>query len=394
MLIPMDDLFVVEGELLTPYESLPNGAVLVSGGDIKYVGPREAAPAAPGRSVRTAGSLVCPGFIDLQVNGGGGVLLTEEPTVQAAHRITAAHARFGTTAMLLTIVTAAEDRMCQALEAVADAAALPPVGARILGSHIEGPFISPMRRGAHDKRFIRPSDIGLFQRLLQASRGTLRLVTLAPELPGALDLISAANDAGVTVSIGHSDATYEETASAIDAGARVSTHLFNAMRSLRQRDPGIVGAVLQDPNVVASVIADGVHVHEALLQLVARAKGADRMALVTDAMPPSGATEQQFELQGRAIHVQDGACYLDDGTLAGSALTMDRAVRTMVQRASVSPQHAITMATATPARVLGMQRNIGQLRPGARADIVVLDRDLQVQHVFVGGEPVADGALR
>jgi N-acetylglucosamine-6-phosphate deacetylase len=214
----------------------------------------------------------------------------------------------------------------------------------------------------------------------------LRLITLAPELAGALELTEAARGASVLVSVGHSDATYEETKAAIDAGASVATHVFNAMRALHQREPGIAGAVLDDERVVTGVIADGVHVHPGALSLVARAKGARGTALVTDAMPPVGGETQSFTIDGRTVAARDGACYLENGTLAGSALSMNRAVELMHRLAGVPLRECVEMATATPARVLGREDEIGILKPGARADIAVCDAELNVWRVFVGGE--------
>jgi N-acetylglucosamine-6-phosphate deacetylase len=259
-----------------------------------------------------------------------------------------------------------------------------PAGSRILGAHLEGPFIGAVRKGAHNERYIREPDLALFERLL--ATGSLRLITLAPELPGALDLIRTARDANIVVSIGHTDATYDEARVAIGAGATMSTHLFNAMRPLQQREPGVIGALLAGDEVVSGVIADAVHVHPALLAVAARAKGANRIALVTDAMPPAGAEGESFSLYGGDIVVRDGACYTPEGILAGSALTMDRAVRNMRDLAGVPLRECIEMATATPARVLGLDGALGVLAPGARADLAICDEQVNVWRVLVGGQ--------
>jgi N-acetylglucosamine-6-phosphate deacetylase len=258
----------------------------------------------------------------------------------------------------------------------------------VLGAHLEGPFLNPKRRGAHPEHLLRDPDRALFDRLLDAAGGALRLLTLAPELPGALELIAAARAAGVAVSIGHTDATYEEALRGIEAGATFGTHLFNGMRPLAQREPGVIGALLRDDRVVAGLIADGVHVHPAVLSLVYRTKGPSRVALVTDAMAAAATALISFTLGRAEVAVRDGACFLPDGTLAGSVLTMNEAVRRMRDLAGVPLADAIEMATATPARVLGMEREIGVLAPGAYADVLTLDRDLNVQEVFVGGEIV------
>lgn len=383
----MRTLLLHGGDVLTPFEVIEDGAVFARDGLIERVGRRSEVAASADVVVEVAGRLICPGFIDLQVNGGGGAFLTEEPTRDALERMARGHVRFGTTTLLATVVTSREDRMTSALAAVAEHHAEALGGARILGAHLEGPFINPVRKGAHPERFIVPPDRALFDRLLAAAGGSLRVITLAPELPGAGELLSAAGDASVAVSIGHTDATCEEAVRAIDGGATLATHIFNAMRPVHQREPGVIAAVLGDRRVVSGLIADGVHVHPALLDLVYRAKGVDRVALVTDAMSPVGAEDtSELQLEGMRIEVRDGACYTPDGTLAGSALSMDRAVRLMHQEAVVPLIDCVRMATATPAEALGMQDEIGALKPGARADIVVCDRELNVWRVFVGGE--------
>jgi len=210
------------------------------------------------------------------------------------------------------------------------------------------------------------------------------VITLAPELSGALDLIAAARDTGVVVSIGHTDATYGEARAGIDAGATMATHLFNGMRPLHHRDPGVIAAVLRDERVVAGMIPDGVHVDGVLLDLAYRAKGAASIALVTDAMSPVGTDSESFRIYGEQVEMRDGACYTRDDVLAGSALTMNRAVRLMRDEAGVPLLDAVRMATATPASVVGRE-DLGALRPGALADIVICDEDLKVERVFVGG---------
>ncbi len=385
----MSSLLISGGTLLTPFEEIEDGALLARDGVIERAGTRtELARERADVEIDARARIVCPGFIDLQVNGGGGALLTEAPTVETVERMTRDFVRFGTTAMLPTAVTADEDNVCRALAAVHEAMERPIAGARVLGAHLEGPFINPMRKGAHDERFIRRPDVAMFERLLAASKGTLRLITIAPEAPGGLDLLAAARAAGVIVSIGHTDATYEEAQRAIDAGAAMATHLFNGMRQLTQREPGVIGAVLESEKIVAGAIADTVHVHPSVLSLIYRAKGADGVALVTDALWSAGETAGAEELQGRGVALRDGAWYLKDGTLAGSALSMNVAVRNMHSAAGgrATLIECVRMATATPARVLDMQDEIGVLKPGAKADIVICDEDLRVEQVFVGGE--------
>ncbi|MBI4571343.1 MAG: N-acetylglucosamine-6-phosphate deacetylase [Chloroflexi bacterium] len=391
----MSTLLVHHGTLYTPFEAIEDGAVLARDGVIEYAGPRSEVVSRADVEIDAGGRLICPGFVDIQVNGGGGALLTEQPDRAAVEAMARAHARFGTTSLLPTVVTAPEEQMARALAAVREAVerSFPGMtGARVLGAHLEGPFLSQQRRGAHPERLVRAPDRALLDRLLDAAGGALRLITLAPELPGALDLIAAARAAGAAVSIGHSDATYEEALHGLDAGATAGTHLFNGMRPLGQREPGIIGALLRDARATPSLIADGVHVHPAVLALAYRAKGPEGIALVTDAMSPVGTDVASFPLGRATAVVRDGACFLEDGTLAGSVLSMNEAVRRMRDEAGVPLVDALRMATATPARVLGRSGEIGVLAPGARADVVVCDADLAVWKVFVGGEPVYEAA--
>jgi N-acetylglucosamine-6-phosphate deacetylase len=385
-------LLIHHGTLYTPFEAIEDGAVLARDGVIERAGPRSEVVSRADVEIDAGGRLICPGFVDIQVNGGGGALLTDQPDRAAVEAMARAHARFGTTSLLPTVVTAPEEQMARALAAVREAVVRPVAGARVLGAHLEGPFLSQKRRGAHPERLVRAPDRALLDRLLDAAGGALRLITLAPELPGALDLIAAARAAGAAVSIGHSDATYEEALRGLDAGATVGTHLFNGMRPLAQREPGVIGALLRDERVTPSLIADGVHVHPAVLALAYRAKGPEGVALVTDAMSPVGTDVASFALGRAEAVVRDGACYLQDGTLAGSVLSMNEAVRRMRDEAGVPLVDALCMATATPARVLGRSGEIGVLAPGARADVVVCDADLAVWKVFVGGEPVYEAA--
>ena len=383
----MATLLISGGDLLTPFEVIEDGALLLRDGVIERIGRRAEVSGQADARIDAGGRLICPGFVDLQVNGGGGAFLTEEPTAGALERMARGHVRYGTTSLLATVVTSREESMAAALAAVGEYAGRPAPGARIVGAHLEGPFINPVRKGAHPERFIRAPDIDLFHRLLDAAGGSLRLLTLAPELPGAHELIAAAREASVAVSIGHTDATFDEATRAIDAGASLATHVFNAMRPAHQREPGVIAAVLRDPRIITGLIADAVHVHPAWLDLVYRSKGADGVALVTDAMSPVGADDASpLQLEGITIEVRDGACYLPDGTLAGSALSMDRAVRIMHELAGVPLLDCVRMATVTPAAALGRQGEIGVLAPGARADVVICDPDVNVWKVFAGGE--------
>jgi N-acetylglucosamine-6-phosphate deacetylase len=377
--------------VLTPERELADGFVVLDGGRITEVGSGPRAFRGP---VSDLGDrLIVPGFIDLHVHGGGGSQVDGEhpdEVAGAVRAVAAAHARWGTTALVATTVSAPEQRLVTALHGVAAVVTAPPGdGARVLGTHLEGPWLAPGKAGAQDPSALRAPTVAELHRLLTAAAGTLRLLTLAPELPGALDVVRTAAAAGVVVSVGHTEATVEQAARAFDAGARHATHLFNAMPPLLHRAPGPVGAARADPRVSVELVADGEHVHPAVLALVAAA-ARGRVVAVTDAVSATGLPDGRYRLGAAPVDVRDGRVTLAaaPGTLAGSVLTMDRAVRTLVA-AGVPPAEAVTAATATPAGVLG-RAAAGRLAPGADADLVVLDGDLRAVATVVAGRPVHD----
>jgi N-acetylglucosamine-6-phosphate deacetylase len=258
-------------------------------------------------------------------------------------------------------------------------------GARVLGAHLEGPFLAPERKGAHDPANLRPVDLGFLRELLRS--GKVRLMTLAPELENSLEAIELLLEEGAVASVGHTEATYEEVARAADAGLRLGTHLYNAMRPLAHREPGTVGALLTQDRIRTGIIADGVHVHEAAIRLAHRAKGSEGLVLVTDAMEAAGMHPGDYELGGRKVRLEDGAVRLPDGTLAGSALTMDEAVRNAVRFLGVSLAHAVRMAAETPAAALTLDGK-GRIAVGCDADFVLLDEEGTVLQTIVSGRTV------
>ncbi len=321
--------------------------------------------------------LAVPGFVDLQVNGFGGVDFLEADAADYA-RAGDALLKTGVTAYLPTFITAAEERLLAALHEVPRDAE----GPRIRGVHLEGPFLSPRRLGTHPPSARRDPDPALLERLLAA--GPVRLVTLAPELPGALELVDRLHEHDVIVSCGHSDATAEQTHAAFDRGVRTVTHLFNAMRPLAHRDPGIVGAALARPDVVVQLIVDGVHLAGDTVRLVWQA-AAGRVALVTDTVAVAGAGDGGFTLGDVSVDVRDGVVRRrEDGTLAGSTLTMIEAVRNLYALGA-PVERALEAASAVPARVLGL-RDAGRIDVGVPADLLVLDGNLEIERVLVGGE--------
>jgi N-acetylglucosamine-6-phosphate deacetylase len=332
-------------------------------------------------------SLLAPGLIDLQVNGGGGVLFNDSPTLQGILAIAAAHRRLGITGLLPTVITDMPEVMLAAAQAAAEATAIP--GSGVLGVHLEGPFFNPERSGVHQERFIRvPQDADLVQLCALPARFAPHgrvLLTLAPEqVP--LSAITRLVEAGLRVSGGHSAATLECTQAALRAGMSGFTHLFNAMPPLSSRAPGIALAAMTDPDSCCGIIADGIHVHPAMLRLALGAKLRGGLFLVSDSMPPAATGLAEFMLQGRRIHRRNGRLETEYGVLAGADIDLSQAVRNAVSLLGVPPEEALRMASLYPARFLGLDDRLGRLEPGYRADIVLLNEELCPLATWVAGQ--------
>lgn len=371
--------------------ALPTGAVgaadiAIADGAILSVTPAAGTPA--DEAVDLAGGWLLPGFVDTQVNGGGGVLFNDQVDVEAIAAIGAAHARFGTTAFLPTLISDTPVQIASALAAVDTAIEQGVPG--VVGIHIEGPFINEVKRGIHEAHRIRRLDDAILATLTAPHHGRVML-TLAPELCDEDDIRTLARH-GVIVSAGHSDATYDEAQRAIGAGLTGFTHLFNAMSPLHHRNPGAVGAAF-DSDTYCGLIVDNVHLHPAVVRLAIHAKGKDRIMLVTDAMPSVGTNDSEFTLQGKRIAVKDGVCIFEDGTLAGTHLDMASALRKTVEVTGLSVPDVSAMASATPAAFLSLEDRIGAIAPGQRADWVWLDADLAPRATWIGGR-IVPGAAR
>ena len=354
-------------------------AVLIDGTSITALLPRADVPANAQVRALPDGLWLAPGFIDTQVNGGGGVLLNDDPTPEGISAIVSAHRKFGTTALLPTLITDLPETTSRAIRAADEAAASMP---GVLGIHLEGPFLSPERPGVHDpRRLRRPGDDDLA--IITAKRRGVTLVTLAPEqVPNGF--IAALAAAGVRVALGHSMATYAQTRSAMADGLTGFTHLFNAMRPLASREPGPITAALEYPAAWVGMIVDGIHVDPAVLRLALR--GLAQPMLVTDAMPPVGGGGSAFRLYGDEITVRDGRCFRRDGTLAGSMLDMASAVRNCVDLLGVPLTDALRFASSNPANFLGLGHTLGRLAPGCRADLVAFDpTTIEVASTWVAG---------
>ena len=380
-----DEPFALVGTLLeTDLDAPGPGAVIVEAGRITAVLANPDLRALPARRLHAA--YVAPGFIDLQVNGGFGHEVNDDPAalIALARRLPAT----GVTAFLPTLVSREPDRYPTCFAAFdAARAAGGGDGARMLGLHLEGPLLSPARAGAHDRAAIEGATAALVEQLADPSPvARITLVTLAPERRDALSLIGRLRARGIVVSLGHTDASFEQFTAGVDAGATLATHVWNAMSPLHHRAPGATGAALSDDRVTALAIPDGVHTHPAAFAIALRAKGIDRLGLVTDAVAAAGVDAGTLTaLAGRPVTTDGTSARLGDGTLAGSTLAMDRAVRNARRFAGLSPAQAVHLATAVPARALGLLQAGALVRAGAAADLVLLDQGLEVLATLVGG---------
>jgi N-acetylglucosamine-6-phosphate deacetylase len=384
------DLIITASHLYTPLERVERPLVFVEDGVIADIGSLESRETPSGARLMDLGdAYLVPGFIDIHIHGGAGHDVME-PDPGALLRVEQLLHQHGVTSYFPTTVTAPLDQTLGALERLADA--IESAGgsskeralrARPLGIHLEGPFISHLRRGVHPPASILPPTLEAFEKFWQASRGCIKMMTIAPELEGARAVIAEATSRGVCVSIGHSDADLKAAQGGVAAGARHATHAFNAMRPLDHRDPGILGVVLMDERLSAEIIADGIHVDPLMVQLFLKAKGPDAAVLVTDGTSATGMPNGRYRLGSLDVEVKDGKCTAD-GKLAGSVLSMDKAVQNVMKFANWELQQAVRLATFNPARTAGLT-NAGKLAPGAFADIVALGSGGEVRKTIVRG---------
>jgi N-acetylglucosamine-6-phosphate deacetylase len=383
---------IYASRIFTPQEQLTDSVILTEDGRIIAIGHRDEVKIPQGAiDYIAAGMIVAPGFVDVHIHGAGGHDVMEA-TPAALDCITSTVARYGTTSLLATTVTASVDQTCRSLEGIAqytrahekfEQESAGPV-AEILGIHLEGPFISKARRGVHPPDAIARPSVQILEKFRAAADGLIRIITIAPEIPGALDLIQAAVANGIVAAIGHTDANYEQTQAAIQAGARHTVHFYNAMRPFSHRDPGIIGAVLTEPDVTAEVIADGIHVAGPAIQVLLGTKGFDTVLLASDATAATGMPDGNFRLGNFEVVVKDGVCRNAEGKLAGSTLTLDRALRYIVAL-GVPLVDAVRMATILPARRVSLAGKKGIIALGADADLVVLTPDLRVVGIMTRG---------
>ena len=377
----MSTLAFTNGRILTDRGFETDVTVLVEDGHIVAVVPGP--PPKDAQVVDLAGRYLVPGFIDTQVNGGGDVLFNDEPTADGLRRIASAHRKYGTTGMLPTLISDDVEVMRRAIDATREALAQAVPG--VLGVHLEGPYLNAARKGVHDPSKFHTPDASELDLVASLGKDGVTLVTLAPERFEAATLRALAGR-GVVIAAGHTAATYEQLRDGSANGITGITHLFNAMTPMNSREPGAVGAALENPDAWCGLIVDGYHVHDATLRVAIAARPRGKMMLVTDAMPPVGGQREAFSLYGVEMLCRDGQCTTADGTLAGSALDMASAVRNTVQRLGLPLEEACRMASQYPAEFIGLGGELGRIAPGYRSDLVMLDHALNVQGTWIGGQ--------
>jgi len=377
----MGELFIRGGSCISPERDvIETGGILIQDGCIAQIVKDEGRPEVM-KTIDAVGLCVAPGFIDLQVNGGAGYNFGDASPA-GIRKIIAFHASHGTTGLLPTTVTAPVEAIRTSIRKVKQIN-----HPSVLGMHIEGPFISAKRKGAHNAQYILAPSAARFDELAAEYEDFIKIVTLAPEIPGAMELLARIRRIGAVPSVGHSDATYDETIEALDQGIALFTHLFNAMRKCNHREPGVVGAAL-DSDVMVELICDGIHVHPAIIRLLLKAKGHDAICLITDSISATGLADGKYSLGGLAVFVQAGQARLADGTLAGSTLTMNQAVQNFIEFTGCSLPAAVKTASLNPARLLGVQDCKGSLEAGKDADIVIFDKGFNIRYTIIGGEIV------
>jgi N-acetylglucosamine-6-phosphate deacetylase len=384
----MTQTLIHAGRAFTPTTEISDAGILIREDVIEAIGPRAGMTLPAGaQEIRATANTAIPGFIDVHIHGAGGHDVMEGSTA-ALRAVTSKVAGFGTTSLLATTVTASPENTFRAVEGMARYITRqresPELRAEVLGIHFEGPFISRERRGVHPAQWIQLPSAEMLDRFLQAAAGHARLITIAPEVLGAAPCMEAAQKAGLVISIGHTDANYEQARFAISRGARSATHMYNAMRPFSHRDPGVIGAVLTSPEINAELIADGVHVEGGAMKLLLQAKGAERVILVSDGLSATGMPDGKYMLGDLQVIVTNGVCRNAEGILAGSTLTLDRALRNIVNL-GISLSDAVRMLTLNPASLLGIEFKKGSLRVGADADILLLDEGLHLGGVWTRG---------
>jgi len=388
---------IIAGTIYTPAEEIHDAVILIEGHRIAKVGPRDQVKIPSGATViENQDRIVVPGFIDVHIHGAVGYDLMEA-SPEAVAAVGKYLARHGTTSYAATTVAASLERTLNAAKGLgqiirtSNSSHVVPdkiTGAQPVCIHLEGPFLNVRKRGAHPASQIQKPSTDLLATFLDAAGGTARILTLAPELEGALTVLEYARNKGLKVGIGHSNATYEQAKSAIDAGATHAVHCFNAMRPFMHRDAGIIGAVLTDDRVSAELICDGIHVEPTAIRLLVRSKGVERLVLVSDSVSGAGMPDGNYRLGNFSVHVAGGVCRTVEGNLAGSTITLDAALRNLSAYTGLSYRECLACVTTNPARILGLEKQKGIIAPRADADLAVLDQGFYVTQTYVRGRPV------
>ena len=380
-------IVIKNGLIITPFQRIEKGAILIEKSKIKAVGekakiriPRNAL------TIDAKGRTVTPGFIDIHIHGSGGSDAMEG-SYDSLNKISIFEARHGTTGFLPTTITASQEDLLASVKAIKIAMEKGTSGGEVLGVHLEGPYINIERKGGQPPEYIGKPNLEELGRLMKASNNNVRIITLAPEVDGGLEFVRRVVQQGIVASIGHSNATYEEALGAVEAGISHACHAYNAMRGFHHREPGTIGAVLTIDELTAELIADGIHVHPAAMKILLKCKGTDRVILVTDAIVGTG-MGGRYKVGGREIIVTKKSSRFLDGSIAGSVLTMDSAVRNMVELVGVSLRDAVKMATINPAKRIGVSDRKGSLEVGKDADITIIDDQLNVSMTMVRGRIV------
>lgn len=372
--------------IYTPSEIIQNGCVLIENGIIKAISLQPL----NGRynSIDCKGKWLLPGFIDIHVNGGGGGM-SIDGTRESIEKIVTAHAKYGTTGMLITTISVEDSLLEQSIVNITEVINGNVAGAKVLGIHLEGPFLSNGKRGAHQKQFLKKPDMELFNKINAIAKGHIKILSLAPELENAFDVIQQACKKDVIVGFAHSEADFNTTRKAIDSGMRLCTHLFNGMAPLSHKEPGPVGAFLTTQETYVEIISDGIHIAPPIMEIIYKSKSKQEIVIVTDAVTPAATDMKTFEILGVELEVRDNSCYMPNtDNLAGSALTMNKAVKIFNSHTSSTLLDAINMASLNPARLLKIDNKKGSIEVGKDADLILTDADLNVSLTIVEGKVV------
>lgn len=373
--------------MITPFDILYDGEILIKDGKISRISDRDSLDEENVDNIIDGeGLFLAPGFIDIHNHGNSGFDVMDS-TEEALDGIAQFHIKNGVTSFLGTVITSSYENMIRACKNIVQYNNKED-RAQLLGIHLEGPFFSVEKKGAQPAKYIKDPNIEDMKKIVEISQGKMKMVSLAPERRGALDTISYLVSEGITVAMAHSNGTFDETKSGVDHGATVATHLYNGMRNFSHREPGIVGAVLTDDRVYCEIIYDRIHLHDAAVKMALKMKGIDKILLVSDAMRAAGLDDGDYELGGQKVIVKDGAARLESGSLAGSTLNLRKAVYNMVHKLNIPIHHAIRMASLTPAKAIGIDKNKGSIEIGKDADLLLLDKDINIKASIVGGNVI------